>query len=453
MSDPVSEVPGPKGWAMVRALWAIGGDPRERLTGLARRWGDIAGFRVGGSRFVQLARPDLVEELLVANRDHVRKDRITRALEGVLGQGLLTSEDEHWRTQRKRIAPSFQPRQIAGCADDMVRSTLGRLPEPGVHDIHAVMAATTLDVVVRSLFGAEPGGEADAVGPILASLMAAFETENRTLWRIVPDRVPGRHRTEVRDRSAELDRLMHALVARARGEGDAGRSLLARLLAARDDAGNAMSDRELRDELVTLLLAGHETTSIALALALWLLAEHPEHQAAITDELDAVTGDRDPTLADVPKLRRTEAVLKETMRLYPPVWAIGREAVRDLVIGGHRIEKGTQIVVSQWVIHRDPRLYVGADRFRPGRWLDGETDALPRMAYFPFGGGPRICVGNHFAMLEATLILATFLRHRRVGSVMGPPPELVPAVTLRPRNGVSVRVERRPGTRVSPRSG
>jgi cytochrome P450 len=440
---PVSEVPGPRGWTLLRALWAIGGDPRERLGRHARRWGDVAGFRVGNSRFVQLAHPDGVEALLVTNRDRIRKDAITRALDDVLGEGLLTSEGTHWRTQRKRIAPSFQPRQLAGYADDMVRSTRDRLPAPGVHDIHAVMAATTLDIVVRCLFGAEPGGEADAVGPIVGSLMAAFETENRTLWRIVPDRVPGRHRTEVRTRSAELDRLMHALVARARGEGDAGRSLLARLLAARDDAGSAMSDRELRDELVTLFLAGHETTSIALALCLWLLGEHPERARARVAELDAGVGDRDPTLQDVPALRYTEAVLKETMRLYPPVWAIGREALEDLEIGGYRISAGTQIVASQWVIHRDPRLWIGADRFRPQRWLDGETDALPRMAYFPFGGGPRVCVGNHFAMLEATLVLATFLRHRQVRSVMGPPPELFPAVTLRPRSGVSVHVELR----------
>jgi cytochrome P450 len=271
-------------------------------------------------------------------------------------------------------------------------------------------------------------------------MMDAFETEQRTLWRVVPEWVPGRHRTEVRARTAELDRLMLDLVARARREGDTGQSLLSRLLAARDDEGEGMSDRELRDELVTLFLAGHETTSIALALTLWLLAEHPEHQDAVQDELDAVLGDRDPALADVPKLRRTEAVLKETMRLYPPAWAFGRETTAEIAVGGHRIPAGTQVIAAQWVIHRDPRFWVGADRFRPDRWLSGETDALPRMAYFPFGGGPRICVGNHFAMLEAVLVLATFLRHRRVRSVMGPPPELVPAVTLRPRHGIRVRV-------------
>lgn len=433
-------VPGPTGLPVVGVLWAMKGDPLVFLTDLARRYGDLARFRVGNVTFTHVAHPDLVEELLVRRKDVTGRDIITRNLDDVLGQGLLTSDGEHWRRQRRRIAPSFQPRHLKAYGEAMVDSALQRLPEVGTRDVHADMSALTLDIVIRTLFGAEPGGEAGRVGPLLEGLMTAFETEQRTLWRLVPDWVPGRHRRQVAASTAILDRLLMDLVRRARND-DADRDdLLARLLAARDEEGQGMTDRELRDELVTLFLAGHETTALALSYALYLLAEHPEHQDAARAEVLEVVGTDRPTVSDLKRMPLVAAALKEAMRLYPPAWGVGREALEDFELGGNLIPQGTQVSCLQWVIHRDPRFWVGPERFRPARWLNGETEDLPRFAYFPFGGGPRVCVGNHFAMMEAQLVLATLLQHRRFAPSPGYEPRLLPAVTLRPRNGVLLRV-------------
>lgn len=439
LAETHEPVPGPTGLPVVGSLWEMDGDPLRFMTRVARRYGDVARFRAGPDSFVMVSHPSLVEDLLVGLKDHTTKDRITRGLDEVLGQGLLTSDGPHWRTQRRRVAPSFQPRHLAAYGDAMTRSTLERLPEPGVRDVHASTGAIALDIVIRTLFGAEPGGETDRVGALLGGLMDAFETEQRTIWRVIPDWVPGPHRRAVKRSTAELDALLMDLVARAR-EAGAGDSLLGRLLDARDDDGVGMTDRELRDELVTLFLAGHETTALTLAYTLWLLAEHPEHQDRVRAELDTVLGDRDPVAADLRALPLLHAVLDESMRLYPPAWAVGRETLDDVVLGGHRIPAGTQVTASQWVVHRDPRFWVGPDRFRPDRWLNGETKDLPRMAFFPFGGGPRVCVGNHFAKMEAALVLATLLRHRRFATTSGLAPDLLPAVTLRPRSGLQLEV-------------
>lgn len=432
-------MPGPTTLPVLGNFWNLRRDPRINLTLLAQRYGDRVQLWVAGHRFVVLSHPDDIEDLLVRLKDHSVKDNITRRLDVVLGQGLLTGEGEHWRTQRRRIAPSFQLRHLGTYVAAMVRSTVEQLPAAGPLDVHALTTQITLDIVVRTLFGAEPGDEAGRVGPLLKRLMAAFETEQRSLWRVLPPWVPGRHRVDVWDGTKTLDALLMDLVRRARQQ-TGGDSLLARLLAATDDAGNGMSDRELRDELVTLFLAGHETTSIALTMALYLLAEHPEHQQAVRDEVHAVAGDAPLTLEHTRALKFTEAVLNETMRLYPPAWAIGREMTADVEIRGHRVAAGTQMVASQWVVHHDPRWWVGPQWFRPQRWLNGETEGLPRLAFFPFGGGPRVCVGQHFAMLEATVVLAELVRARAFVSTRGPAPELVTAVTLRPRTGVFLRV-------------
>jgi cytochrome P450 len=437
---PNARVPGPTGLPVLGSLLDIHGDPLGWLARLSRQYGPVARFNVAGLTRVLVSDPALVEDLLVRHQDHTTKDHLTRRLSEVLGDGLLTSEGDHWRTQRRRIAPSFQPRHVAGYGEVMVRSTLERLPAPGELDIHALASSLALDIVIRTLFGAEPGGEAERVGVALATLMEAFDKELRTVWRVIPAWVPGPHRAEVARAVAEIDALLHALVTRAR-RSDEGETLLARLLQARDQDGRGMTDQELRDELVTLFLAGHETTAIAISSALWLLAEHPEHQDRLRAEVDALG--RDPTAADVGGLRFTDAVLRETMRLHPPAWGMGREVVRGFELGGYRLEPGTEVTVFPWGMHRDPALWVGPERFRPDRWLNGETTSLPRFAYFPFGGGPRICVGNHFAMLEGVLVLATLVRHRLWEPSPGFVPEWLPAVTLRPRHGIRVRTQLR----------
>lgn len=430
-------VPGPVGLPVVGSLWEIKGDPLTFLTRMSREYGDLARFRVGQDELYVLSHPDDVERLLVGDRTKVGKDRITRSLSAALGQGLLTSDGEVWKRQRKLIAPSFQPRHVAAYGDVMVDCARRGVPAEGVVDVHAVMTAVTLDIVVRTLFGSEPGDAAERVGPVLAELMIAFESENRTVWRMVPEWVPGAHRRRAKQLTAELDALLLELV-RRRAQRPLGDDLLSRLLEARDEHGRGMDERQLRDEAITVFLAGHETTALTLTYALWLLAEHPEEQERVRAEVLALPAD--PGVADLKALARTSAVVKETMRLYPAAWAIGREALEPLEVRGHTIPAGAQLATSQWVVHRDARWWVGPERFRPERWLTGETEGMPRFAYFPFGGGPRVCVGNHFATLEATLVLATFLRARKVAPVPGFVPDLVPAVTLRPRGAVPLRV-------------
>lgn len=436
---------GPRGLPLLGALLDLRRDAVGFLERMARDHGDVVPFHVGGHRAWLVAHPDLAAQVLRARDTTIEKDRITHELSSVLGQGLLTNEGASWRRQRRRIAPSFTPRQLSVYGQAFVGSLDERLPAlRGVRDVHEDLTAVTLHIVLRTLFGTEPDGEAAEVGPALDRLMASFEKENRSLWRLIPEAVPAAHRREVERSRAAIDAIVGRLVARARSEGTVGRDdLLARLLEARDDDGGGMSDGQLRDELMTLFLAGHETTALALAYTCWLLAEHPEAQARLHSEVDRVLGGRAPTPADLPDLPQVDAAVREAMRLYPPAWAIGRQTLAPLRLGGVTVPAGHQITLSPWVMQRDPRWWVGATRFRPDRWLDGETETLPRMAYLPFGGGPRVCVGQHFAQMELVLVLARLLQHRTLAPVPGFVPTLVPAVTLRPRRGIWIRLDLR----------
>jgi len=438
----VATTQGPRGLPVVGALRELARDALGFLDDTARVYGDVVPFTVGRRRAWLLSHPDDVEAVLVRQRERLTKDLITAELSSVLGQGLLTNEGDDWKRQRRLIAPSFTPRHLAAYGEAMVRSTAESLPPVSDdRDVHEDFTRITLHIVLRTLFGSEPEGEAGRVGEVLEGLMSSFEVENRTVWRLVPDWVPGPHRRRVDVLREQLDTLIYGLVARARREGTDDRvDLLARLLAARDDDGRAMSDEQLRDELLTLFLAGHETTALALSYTLWLLAEHPEVLARVHAELDEVLADRAPGTADLKQLPLLTAVVKEGLRLYPPAWAVGRQAAADVEVGDTIIPQGDQITVSPWVMHRDPRWWVGPTRFRPDRWLTGETDELPRFAFCPFGGGPRVCVGQHFANMEIALVLATLLQKRSVAPVPGYRPDLFPVVTLRTRNGVHLRV-------------
>jgi cytochrome P450 len=212
------------------------------------------------------------------------------------------------------------------------------------------------------------------------------------------------------------------------------------LLAAQDVDGSQMTDKQIRDEVITLFLAGHETTALALSWAFYLLSQHPEVEARLAAELRDVLGARAPTLEDVPQLTYTEQVITETMRLYPPAWSIGREAIEPVEIHGYRVPVGAQVWMSQWVVHRDPRWFDDAESFRPDRWADGLAKRLPKFAYFPFGGGPRICIGNSFAMMEATLLLARIAQRFRPTLAPGARVATFPSITLRPRYGMKMQI-------------
>jgi cytochrome P450 len=429
-------MPGPGVAKVLGNVLLRGNDPLGNLERMHAAWGDVVTFRIARDRVVLLSHPDDIEAVLVGGKDAVAKDRVTRSLSSVMGEGLLTAEGEGWKRHRKLLAPSFSPRAVAGYGDVMVSSTVARLPPPGTLDIHHAMGELALDIVVRTLFGSEPVQDAERVHPCIERLMACFEIENRSLWRFVPDWVPGPHRRDAAARAAELHRVLEAVVARRRG-GEAGPDLLWRMLEARDEQGG-LTDRELMDEAVTVFLAGHETTAITLSFACWLLAGHPEAQARAQAEAAALG--RDPVTADLPRLPWISAIVKEAMRLYPPAWAVAREIRAPLRVSGFDLPLGAQVVLSPWIVHRDPRWWSEPTAFRPERFL-APSEPVHRFSYFPFGGGPRVCIGNHFALLEASLVLTTLLRHRRLHRVDDEPPVLLPAVTLRPRGGLRLRVE------------
>jgi cytochrome P450 len=259
-------------------------------------------------------------------------------------------------------------------------------------------------------------------------------------WDKLPTPLNRRFRLSV----ARLDRIVYGLLAsHRRGATGDGKDLLSMLMNARDDDGAAMSDRQLRDEAITLMLAGHETTAIALTFTFMLLSKHPEVRVRLEAEIDDVAGDRDLTHADMPRLAFTDRVVRESLRLYPPAWSIGREAIEDVELGGVRFERGTWFWFLPWTVHRDGRWYEEPERFDPDRWTDELTRRLPRFAYFPFSGGPRQCIGNAFATMEAVLCLATIARRFRLDLLPGRAVALLPTVTLRPKEGLPVRLSRR----------
>ncbi len=321
-----------------------------------------------------------------------------------------------------------------------------------MRDIHADMTRLTLAIVAQTLFGTDLSGEADVVGQSLDTVINHFMSP--MCWFKFLDHLPFPSSRRYWHAIHKIDEVIYGIIRRHRESGHDTSDLLSRLVAARDEqGGGGMTDRQLRDEVVTLVLAGHETTALVLFYAFYLLAQAPECADRLATELKQVLGDRCPTAADVANLKYTEWVVRESMRLYPPAWGIAREALADCEIGGYHCPKGTQIFMVQRLVHRDPRWYTEPDTFKPERWDHDLAKRLPQGAYFPFGGGPRTCIGNHFAMMEATLILATIAARFRVTIEPGQTLELLPSITLRPKHPVLMRLQaQEPATTPEPQS-
>jgi cytochrome P450 len=440
--------PGPRGHFLIGHALPILREPLDFALRCAREYGDVVRLRVGTMVIYLLNHPDAIEQVL--RRDHrlFRKDKGTRMLSSFLGEGLLTSEGETWRRQRRLAQPAFLLDQVQKYAAVMVACTERALADwrPGqTRDVHADLMRLALDIVGETLFGARVAASADRVAWALGVIMEHFASPAGLfpLLGRLPTPANRRYRRAVK----ELDAVMYEMITRRRADGPQGDDLLARLLTARDEDGRGMTDRQLRDELVTLFLAGHETTALALSFTFYLLARHPDAEARLAAELDEVLAGRPPTGADVARLCYTEWVVKEAMRLYPPAPAIGREALADCEVAGYPVRKGTQISLVQWVVHRDPRWYDDPEAFQPDRWDNDLARRLPRCAYFPFGDGPRICIGNQFAMIEAVLVLATVAQRYRLELVSDKPLELLPSITLRPKHGIKFVVRERRSVR------
>ena len=421
-------------------------DPLRFLRGTRERYGDVVRVAIGPLGVILLSHPDLVEDVLVTRNRLWQKDRyLHQTLRPVLGDGLLSSEGDFWRRQRRLAQPAFHRDRIKAYGAIMVEHAArlaSQWRDGEIRDVHKDMMHLTLEIVAETLFGANVGHQAEDVGAALESVLAVVSDPFELFFPILK-RLPTPKRIAFDRGVVKLDAIIYGLIEkrRASGEGETN-DLLSMLLHARDEDGSRMSDKQLRDECMTLFLAGHETTALNLSWTWLLLSRHTAVADKLSRELEAVLGDRSATFDDLPNLRFTGQIIAESLRLYPPAWSMGREAREDVEVGGYRVAAGEQVWFCPWAIQRDSRWFDRPDEFLPERWEGDFAKTLHRYAYFPFGGGPRFCIGQAFAQMEAVLLLATLARSFRLDVQSSPKPIPQPSVTLRPKNGLRVRIRR-----------
>jgi cytochrome P450 len=440
---------GPRGLPFLGNLLSFGRDQLGFFTETARTYGDIVPLNFAGWPSLLVSDMDAIEKILVKDHEHyIKTTLIFRHVTALFGTGLLTSEGRFWQRQRRLAAPAFAGRQLLSYDGDMVALTAGMLDRwrnGQIMDVHPEMMALTLRIAAKTLFNSEVEQDiADidhAVNDLVVELASRFKRPF-----LIPDYVPLPGHLRYRRAIRTVERVVFRMIAERRANGVEGRNdFLSRLMAARDDDGNPMSDSQLRDEALTLLLAGHETTALTLSWSLYLLGQSRDADQRLAEEIEEVVGARPVTAADLPALKYTESVLLEAMRLYPPAWVVGRETTRTVELGGNSYPAGTSVFISPWVLHRDGRHFANPEAFMPERWLGNLARELPRFAYMAFGGGPRICIGQRFAMIEAMLILATMVQRFAAEWQADHKVTPFPSITLRPSGGVWLKIrERRP---------
>lgn len=455
MTQPYSAIPGPHELPVVGGLFSFAEDPVVHLRTLAENHGPMVRFSFLGRRFLLVSDPDLVREVLVEKAEIFQKSqRDVQILSKFLGNGLLTNSGESHKRQRKLAQPAFHARRIQAYADTMVAYTAAMLDGWSTgeqRDLAEELRQLTLYIVAKTLFDADrqqmAGFVAD-VGAAMHDLQTISDAEFNDIVPL-PDWLPIPRNGRRRRASATLDTTIRQVVDLRRSQAIDGQppdkgDLLSMLMLARDDEGHTMDEQQLRDELVTIFLAGHETTSNALSWTWYLLMQHPAVEERLHAEVDGVLGGRLPGLADLPHLPYSLRVIKESMRLYPPAWVLNaREPRQPAELGGYTIPAGTQLFISPYVLHRQARFFAEPDEFQPERWTDAFEAALPRYAYMPFGGGPRICIGNSFAMMEAQLILTAMAARYRFDLLPEPRVSTAPLITLGTKEGLPVRVVER----------
>lgn len=439
--------PGPPDHFLIGNFPLASRDPLKLLTDWARQYGDIFYYRIFRLPVYFLNHPDHIEEVLVANSQNFIKGRALQANRRVFGKGLLTSEGDLWLRQRRLTQPAFHREKLSAYGETVVTVAARMLSTwrgGEVRDVHQEMMRLTLEIVAKVLFGADIRDEAEAIGSALEVLMKQ-NSRGRMLFpilRSLPTLGNLRYQRAVR----RLDNIIYGIIRQRRSSDHPTSDLLSLLLHARDEDGSRMTDHQLRDEVMTLLLAGHETTALSLSWTWYLLGQFPKSEQKLHEELRQVLGGRAPSVLDLPCLPYTEMVIKESLRLYPPAYAIARIALRECEIGGYCVPRGASVVMSQWVMHRDPRYFDKPEEFNPDRWADGLAHRLPKFAYFPFGGGPRQCIGMSFALVEATLLLAAIAQRFRLTLVPNFPVTPFPSITLRPKHGMQMVLSKREDT-------
>ena len=434
----------PKAAWFMGHLPEFGGNPLRFLEKCAREHGDFVPLRFVNKPVILLNDPADIECVLASNSRNFRKTMGYRTpfMRRLFGDGLLTSEGQFWQRQRKLSQPAFHRERIATYADVIVlfsERMMQGWTNGASRDIHRDMMRLTTEVVTKSLFNSEVPREIENLGEASAAVMKYFTTQ-WTFWGLISAFLPAPGKKHFEEVMRQLDEFIYGLIRERRASGADAGDLLSMLLLARDEDGSVMSDQQLRDELTTLMVAGLDTTALALSWGFYLLSQNPTAMDRLAAEVKSVLGERRPGLSDLPQLRYTEMVVKETMRLYPPGWILGRECISECTIGGHRIKVGTSLIMSQWLKHRDERFFPEASRFLPERWEREAAKSLPKFAYFPFGGGPRICIGSSFAMMEAMLVLASVSQRHRLIAPLNYEVIPEPSITLQPRGGIHLQL-------------
>lgn len=414
------------------------------LQRFAKEYGDIVYWQVAHRKTCLVNHPELIHEVLAEKNAYFTKSAdARRAIGAILGQGLLLNEGASYKRQRRLLQPAFHHRVIQSYAQIMVDKTRERMAEYAVgqeHDMVAEMTRITLTIVCKALFDVDVAATADRAGSLVEVLQRCADRDFKTLLPL-PDWIPTLNGVRKRRAIQALDQMIYGIIFERR-QAPAGRGdLLSMLLDARDEAGEKMDDVLVRDELITLFLAGHETTASSLVWALFLLSQHPDCEARLRAELRSVLGMKPPTLDDLPRLTYTTQVFKEAMRLYPSAWAIGRNPISDIEIGGYTIPRGTLVLCCPYVTQRDARFFPNPEEFRPERFAPEVEKQIPRSAYFPFGVGPRSCIGQGFVMMEAPLLLATLLQGFRFALSPGQNIQPAPLITLRPQGAVRMQLQ------------
>jgi cytochrome P450 len=438
--------PGPKGIPLIGSLLDFYRDILGFLT-KAAHYGDISHFKLGPRDVFLLNHPELIKDVLVTHHRNFLKSRALERAKLVLGEGLLTSEQDVHLRQRRIIQPAFHRKRIANYGKAMVdyASLIGEQWHEGTTvDMNNEMMRLTMAIVAKTLFDADVESEAEDIGKTITVIIEMFP---RTLlpFSEILDKLPlpsTRRFEKARDR---LDAIIYGMIEERRAKGEDRGDLLSMLLMAHDEEadGRGMTDLQVRDEAMTIFLAGHETTANALTWTWYLLSQHHEAENRLHEELDTILENRLPTVEDLDRLSYTRMVFAESMRLYPPVWAVGRRAIDYYDAGGYVVPAGSFVFMSQYVTHRDARHYPDPLRFDPDRWTPERQASRPQFSYFPFGGGPRRCIGESFAWMEGILVLATLAGKWKARLVPGHRVELKPLITLRPKYGMLMTLERR----------
>ncbi len=439
--------PGPKRSLLQTIVYRPGRNPLEFFTSLARTYGDLAYVRLGPERLYLVSDPRVIRDILTTDHGNFTKSRGLERTKRLLGEGLLTSENPLYRRQRRLVQPAFHRDRIARYAETMVAyadRVRGSWTDGATLDVSQEMMRLTLSVVGKTLFDTDVESQARDVGEALTGVMDSFWTMMLPFSNVI-ERLPLPHMRRGRQARERLDAIVYGMIRERRRDLRDRGDLLSMLLLAQDedDAGSRMTDKQVRDEAMTIFLAGHETTANALMWTWYLLSQSPDVERRLHEEIDRVLAGRLPTVADLPSLPYVERVVTESMRLYPPAWLIGRRAIEPYRIGEYVVPKRAILVMSQWVVHRDARWYPDPERFDPDRWTPAFKASIPPLAYFPFGAGPRRCIGESFAWMELILVLATIAQRWRLELVEGHPVVPQAVVTLRARHGMKMIARRR----------